>query len=78
MFADREYVVPVLRIFGDGYMTERKPKEKKRKWLQAGMATGKKDMKQVNAAEQRRMKLQYKNDRKSNSSRRLFARPMRR
>ncbi|KAH7715579.1 hypothetical protein AAVH_17017 [Aphelenchoides avenae] len=78
IFVVRECERPFLRTFGDGYMTERKPKEKKRKLRQAGMATGKKAMKQVNGADKRRMKLQYKSDCKSNSSRRLPARFMRR
>lgn len=62
----------VRRIVEDS-VGERKAMEKKRKWRPTDTASGKKDSKHAKAAEQRRMKLQYKSDRKSNALRRLPA-----
>ncbi|KAH7713511.1 hypothetical protein AAVH_19137 [Aphelenchoides avenae] len=68
----------VVSIVRADSLTERKPKVKKRERRPTGMATGNKATKQAKKAEQRRMKLQYKTDRKSNASRCLPARFVRR
>ncbi|KAH7708373.1 hypothetical protein AAVH_24374 [Aphelenchoides avenae] len=59
-------------------LAEKKPKEKKRERRAAVMATGMNATKQAKKAEQRRVKLQYKTDRRSKASRRLPARFVRR